>query len=126
MTKAFVIDQFPKLLEQFARIHNATVVADARVQLLKFDMNGIAVDIVPVCVSSTTPPTDEEIDGVHFFDRVEAAERISLNGIRTALAFQRFIAAFGVVPETFSFALRGIKAWAKSMYKCQVAIPPHG
>ena len=133
VTRASVHAHLPSLLKQFANVEFVTVVADARVQLLKFHVSGLHVDVVTVPVDSPAAPTSEELDDVRIFDKVAAENRLSLNGIRTAVAFRRLLAppqgrgsaaaaatadatpSF-IEPDEFGIALRAVKLWAKARH----------
>jgi poly(A) polymerase Pap1 len=121
ISRATVFDLLPPLLKEYGGASDVTVVSDARVQLMKFAMNGLAVDVVPAPINVATPPADADLDNVEIFDCVHADYRVTLNGIRTAVAFHRFFETLPFDAAVFSRALRAIKSWAKCMYNLAVS-----
>mmetsp|Transcript_264 Transcript_264/g.1027 ORF Transcript_264/g.1027 Transcript_264/m.1027 type:complete len:370 (-) Transcript_264:31-1140(-) len=77
-------------------------------------MNAVHVDVVSVCVDIPQPPDDSLLGSRRVFDFVEADSRMSLNGVRTAIAFKGLLAQVEVHEKEFGSALHVIKLWAKS------------
>lgn len=100
---------FYQMLQDNPEVTSLTQVPDAYVPVMKFEFDGIPIDLVFARIAMTTIPENLNLLDHNILKTLDEKCVVSLNGSRTTDEILRLVPNI----ETFHMALRTIKLWAK-------------
>lgn len=103
---------FYQMLQNNSEVTNLTQIPDAYVPVMKFEFDGIAIDLVFARLALTTIPENLDLLDHNILKTLEEKCVVSLNGSRCTDEILRLVPNI----ETFHMALRCVKLWAKSTF----------
>eukprot|EP00592_Proboscia_alata_P012033 CAMPEP_0194393514 /NCGR_PEP_ID=MMETSP0174-20130528/123339_1 /TAXON_ID=216777 /ORGANISM="Proboscia alata, Strain PI-D3" /LENGTH=660 /DNA_ID=CAMNT_0039189205 /DNA_START=134 /DNA_END=2115 /DNA_ORIENTATION=+ len=108
----------PSSLSEMVRQHpdvtNLVPVEGAAVPILTFDWEGVNIDLLFATLSSSSVPSDFDIDDDAVLDGVDSATEKSLNGPRVTNLIAKLVSGTKERYQTYLTVVRCVRKWAKA------------
>jgi poly(A) polymerase len=109
ITRSDLFSSFVALLKERSEISMVSAIPEAYTPVLKFNINGQAIDMIFVSLGIESVPHDVDVLNFKYFKGLDEQGVRSLNGSRVAECIVRLVPNF----QTFCMTLRIIKHWAR-------------